>query len=151
MQTTYISDLKMKMLEYRQKATIAEEHYGDVLDELGDIHQSLEAVYPSDSDVDQYLSVLHRHYANVSILDKKMAQYRLEKGLETPQPIPISEETYKNWTLYPYPPNMEILRSSFGLDMAEFLARVAELRRDIVKHNVNIFQFELEWTMNIKN
>lgn len=142
------SELKMKMLEYQQKATNAEEHYGDVLDELGDIHQSLEAVYPSESNVDQYLSVLHRHYANVSMLDEKIAQYRLEKGLETPQPIPISEETYKNWTLYPYPPNMEILRSCFGLDMAEFLARVAELQRDIVKHNVNVLQFEIDKALN---
>jgi hypothetical protein len=148
MQTTYISDLKMKMLEYQQKASNAEEHYGEVLDELGDIHQSLEAVYPSESNVDQYLYVLHQHYANVSMLDEKIAQYRLEKGLETPKPTPISEETYKNWIAYPYPPNMEILRSSFGLDMAEFLARVAELRRDIAKHDVNVLQFQIEQSLN---
>jgi hypothetical protein len=43
---------------------------------------------------------------------------------------------------------MEILRSSFGLDMAEFLARVAELRRDIAKHDVNVLQFQIEQSLN---
>ncbi len=137
----------MKILDYQQRATIAEENYGDVLDELGDIHQSLEAVYPSESDVDKYLSDLHRHYANVSILDEKMVQYRLEKGLETSQPIPVSEETYKNWIAYPYPPNMDII--SFELDMAEYLARVAELQRDMAKYNVNVLQFELDRAINV--